>query len=311
MPLLEIATLPGYELTGPPDAATVLVLGGISATRHVASSAHDASPGWWEPIVGPGRAVDSSRWRVLGVDHLDGGETSDGRAERTVTTAEQADAIAALLDALGIETLHALIGASYGGMVALAFAERHPARLERLVVIGAAHEPHPATTALRAVQRGIIELGLETGRATEAVVLARALAMTTYRTRRELGERFAGVPRTCDGARPDTSFPVERYLLRNGERFAATCSAARYLALSLSADLHTVTPERIRTPTLLVAAEDDGIVPREQVDELARRIAAPVKVAQLSGRTGHDAFLTETSQVSSLLLTALDAPEFP
>src|SRR5256885_2214466 len=139
----EVSDLPNYELVGPEAAPVVVVLGGISATRHVTSTESDAAPGWWDALVGPGRAVDTTRVRVLGVDYIDGGRGSDGRPRRTVTTHDQADAIAAVLDAVGVERVHAFIGASYGGMVALAFAERLPHRVERLVVISAPHEPHP------------------------------------------------------------------------------------------------------------------------------------------------------------------------
>lgn len=298
-----------FEHIGPTRAATVLVLGGISANRHVASSDEDRRQGWWEPVVGEGRAVDTRHVRVLGVDYLDGGCDSGGKPERIITTRDQADAIAALLDTLAIDRLHAVIGASYGGMVALAFAERHPGRLDRLVVIGAAHESQPMTTALRAVQRRIVELGLECGRPGEALATARALAMTTYRSAAEFRARFAVVP----DVRPDgrIAFPVESYLWHHGARFAATWPAARFLALSLSADLHRVDPARIETPTLLVAADHDAIAPREQLDELAAAIAAPVRIARIETDTGHDAFLTEPRQVGALLHAAIHAPSFP
>ena len=116
-----MSELPKFELIGPSGAPLVVVLGGISASRHVVATEHDPSPGWWETVVGPGRAIDTTRLRVLGVDYLDGGRGSDGRPKRIVSTHDQADAIAAVLDRLSVERAHALIGASYGGMVALAF----------------------------------------------------------------------------------------------------------------------------------------------------------------------------------------------
>ena len=309
MQVLEQVTLPHHEIHGPSGAPVIVALGGISASRHVAANAHDASPGWWEAVVGRGGALDTSSHRVLGIDFLDGGAGPDGRPVETVTTHDQADALAAVLDALGIEQIAALAGASYGGMVALAFAERHPKRVARLVVISAAHAADPMTTALRSVQRQVVELGLATGRAREGLSLARQLAMTTYRSRREFSERFSAPPSPAEGGEP--RFPVDDYLRHHGERFAATWRPARFLALSLSADLHRVDASRITTPTLLVAAEDDGIVPRAHVDALAAALAGPVRVAELRTRTGHDAFLTEPRQVGALLHTALHAPAFP
>ena len=302
-------TLPRYEMHGPPDAPVLVALGGISASRHVAANAHDGSPGWWESVAGAGGASDTSGHRVLGIDFIDGDAGPDGRPLGVVTTHDQADALAAVLDDAGIPQAAVIAGASYGGMVALAFAERHPHRVARLLVMSAAHESDPMTTALRTVQRQVAALGLSTGRAQEGLALARQLAMTTYRSRREFAERF-GAPPTID---PDGTprFPVEDYLRHHGDRFAATWQSARFLALSLSADLHRVDPARVTTPTLLVAAEDDAVVPRPQVDALADAIGGPVRVAEVRSCTGHDAFLTEPAQVGFLLDRALHAPEFP
>jgi homoserine O-acetyltransferase/O-succinyltransferase len=292
-----------FEVAGPAHAPLVVVLGGISATRHVTATSDDPTPGWWNDVVGPERAIDTTRFRVLSIDFLDGGRTPDGRPARIVTTHEQADAVADALDTIGASSVDTVIGASYGGMVALAFAERYPDRLERLVVFGAAHEPAPMTTALRAVQRHVVELGLETGQGARGLALARALAMTTYRSPREFSERFATAP---DETRGSTArFPVERYLLHCGEQFAATFPPERFLALSLSADLHRVRPESIRTPTLLIAAEDDAIVPRQQMKRLAASIDAPTRLVPLPTRHGHDAFLADPELIGSVLSAQL------
>jgi homoserine O-acetyltransferase len=281
---------PPYEVMGPSDAPVIIALGGISANRHVGS--------WWDGVAGPGRALDTSRYRVTGVDFLDAGTTHD-----------QADAIAAVLDELEVDQVHAFVGASYGGMVALAFAERYPERLERLIVFGAAHQPHPMVTALRVIQRRIVELGLGTGREHDALVLARALATTTYRSAREFAERFSRRSADCHPERSEGAavvFPVEQYLVHQGEKFAARFTPARFLALSLSADLHWVDPARITTPTTLVAAEGDSNVPREQLEELARRVGGPCRLVDLPSTKGHDAFLTEPLSVSRILTEALE-----
>lgn len=298
-----------YEVIGPDEADAVVVLGGISATRHVASHPGNPTPGWWEPVAGEGRAIDTTRHRVIGIDYLDGGCGHDGRPLRIVTTQDQADAIAAVLDVLQIDRLRALVGASYGGMVALAFAERYPQRVERLIVVSAAHEAHPMTTAVRSVQRGIVHLGLTAGSGADALALARGLAITTYRSRREFAARFRGSATAISGG--SASFPVESYLRHQGARFAATWEPARFLALSLSADLHKIDPAAIITPTLLVAAEDDTVVPREQLEQLAAELSGPVHIADVVTINGHDAFLTEPEQVGRFLRAALCSPEFP
>lgn len=304
--LTDVTTvpLPPWELSGPAGAPLVIVLGGVSATSHVVATTADPSPGWWEPVVGVGGAIDTTRWRVLGVDWLDGGRRGDGRPARVVTTHDQAAAIAALLDHLGERRAHAVVGASYGGMVALAFAERFPDRLERLVVFSASHESHPMSTALRSLQRRVVELGLDTGRVVDAMTIARGIGMTTYRTAREFGERFAdpagGPARGADGV-----FEVERYLTHVGRRYADRFSTERFLSLSLSADLHRVDPAAVRAPTVLVAAEGDTLVPEEQLRDLAARLGGPRRLVTMPTRFGHDAFLIEPAKVGRILTVAL------
>lgn len=294
-----------HELIGTTGAPVVLALGGISASRHVVSNADDSSPGWWEGIGGEGRALDPRTRRVLGVEFLDGGCNAQGTPARAVTTHDQAAAIVELLDTLGVERLDAAIGASYGGMVALALAEGWPERVRRLVVISAAHESHPMSTALRSLQRATVELGLRTGEPTEAMIIARGLAMTTYRSAKEFAERFPAVVR-LDGAERKTEFEVERYLRHSGARFAERMRPARFLALSLSADLHCVSPERVTVPTTLIAAQGDTLVPPAQMRDLGARLPHLLAFHTLRSRRGHDAFLTETGRLSRLLTSILD-----
>ena len=298
-----MSPVPRYELTGPESAPLVIVLGGISASRHITPNEIDGAAGWWQDSVGPGKGIDTTRFRVLGIDYLDGGRGDDGRPLRIVTTHDQAAAIATLQATLALPRAHAVVGASYGGMVTLAFAERHAQRVGRIIVIGAAHESHPMSTGLRAFQRRIVEMGLETGRPTEGMILARAIAMTTYRTAREFAERFRGlVPEQTDGR---IVFPVESYLEAAGQRFAAWCPPERFLALSLSSDLHQVDPGAIRVPAMLIAEEGDSLVPEEQLVELSARFGAPNTLVRLTTIHGHDAFLTDSDTINPILAAAL------
>jgi homoserine O-acetyltransferase len=79
-----------HEIVGPTNAPVLLVLGGISATRHVVRTAADPSPGWWEGVAGPGRALNTATHRLLSVEFADGGRGPDGRPVRVVTTHDQA-----------------------------------------------------------------------------------------------------------------------------------------------------------------------------------------------------------------------------
>lgn len=295
--------LPPHEIIGAADAPVIVVLGGISAHRHVAATTPDLRPGWWDAIVGPARAIDTTSCRVLSFDYADGGATTTGRPRRIVTTHDQAASLLSLLDALAIDRVSAIVGSSYGGMVALAFAERYAARVERLVVISAAHEPHPMITGLRSIQRQIVELGLDSGRTDEALTLARAVGMTTYRSIDEFIRRFDVAPASVvDGT---ASFPVDAYLRHQGRKFAQTWEPARFLALSLSCDLHRVDPGRVRVPATIVAAQSDAVVPRQQLDALSRQLGAPNRLVPLDTIHGHDAFLAEPAKIGSIVRHAL------
>ncbi len=294
-----------YEAQGPAAAPATIVLGGISAGRHLASTADDPSPGWWPGVVGEGTALDPARQLLIGIDYL-GGNTEDGLL-CPVTTHDQARALAAVLDHLGIAAA-SFAGASYGGMVALAFAALFPSRVARLVILCAAHRTHPMATAVRSVQRSAAELGAATGQAGRGLALARALAMTTYRSTQEFEERFESGPLGVGGpGEPPTRFPVEDYLNARGADFIKRFDTERFLALSESIDLHRSDPESLLPHALLVSFDTDVLVPPWLVDELATLSGRCPRHITVPTLFGHDAFLKEVDAVTTLL--EADTPE--
>jgi homoserine O-acetyltransferase/O-succinyltransferase len=287
-----------YLWCGAAEGPTLVVLGGISAGRDVVALDEAAAPGWWQALVGHGSAIDLARCRVLSIDWLTPAELGAS----AVSSEDQADALAALLDALGIGRAHAFIGASYGAMVSLAFAARHPHALDRLILLAGAHRPHPLATAQRSVQRAIVRLGQAGGQEHAALALARQLAMTTYRGSDEFARRFAGGPEFRDGR---FRFPVEDYLEHAGQRFVERFDAARFLALSESIDLHDIAPEQVPTPATLVGFPSDRLVPLSDLCELQRRLHGPATLEVIDSPYGHDAFLKEPRQLAPLLREAL------
>lgn len=345
-----------WRLVGPANAPVVCALGGISANRRVFGtddSAHgSAGPrqGWWSEIVGPGRALDANRFRVLSFDYLGGSaettgpasasaadapcttaesatarparqphgppaqqphgparQTSGsayqthGRAFPNISTYDQAELLVRLLNNLGLKSLRAIIGGSYGGMVALAFGERYPERVSELIVIGAADRTHPMATAWRSVQRQILRFSIDCDRPKDGLKLARALAMSTYRSAEEFEARFDGVP-TRDGDR--FVFPVEQYIFARGNDFAEKHSAEAVLCLSESIDLHRVDATRIFVPTTIVAVREDQLVPLADLRGLAARLPA-ARLHEISSIYGHDAFLKESDQLRAIFAAAL------
>jgi homoserine O-acetyltransferase/O-succinyltransferase len=288
-----------YLWCGAPHAPTVIVQGGISADRDVCASRERAA-GWWQDLVGQGAAIDLAECRVLSIDWLVPGDLGD---IASVSSEDQAAALAALVDELGIGRVQAFVGSSYGAMAGLAFAALYPEKLKSLVLLAGAHRPHPLATAQRSVQRGIVRLGIDTGRTDEALALARQLAMTTYRGSEEFSRRFAAGPELRDGR---FHFPVEDYLEHAGRRFVERFDPERFLALSESIDLHDISPERVSAPTTLVGFPSDRLVPLADLCELQRRLGGTATLEVVDSPYGHDAFLKETVQLAPVLRHALN-----
>jgi len=259
---------------GPADAPVVVVLGGISATRFVADHP-SGKRGWWSTLVRDG-----------GYDFAPGEDASPIGA---ITTNDQAKRLLALLKSEGIDTVNAIIGSSYGGMTALAFAQNYPQAVRRLCIIGASHRPYPIGVAWRGIQRRIVRLGIDAGTPKAGMKLARELAMTTSRTAEEFSDRF-----TLDEVSSGPSvFDICTYLGSRGDVFAEQMDAERFLAMSESIDLHRVEPEKITTPTLLMGAISDQLAPLPDMRELRDRLAGDAELYTFTSLFGHDAFLKE------------------
>jgi homoserine O-acetyltransferase len=288
-----------WETFGDADLPAVVVLGGISAGRHVAASRQHPEAGWWDAQAGAGKALDPGDYRLVGIDWIG----ADGELDAPIDSADQAAAVAAVLDALRIECLHAFVGCSYGAMVGLAFAAAYPRRLARLVAISGAHRPHPYASEWRALQRKIVALGQLQCADGQGLSLARQLAMLSYRTPEEFGERFDS-PVALDGATARCA--AEDYLDACGARYAERWPATAFLRLSESIDLHRVDPASIRVPTHIVAVADDRLVPLPDLCALAAELAAPAHLHVLRSRYGHDAFLKEADAIAACLDAALE-----
>lgn len=274
------------RLYGPDNAPVIIVMGGISASRFVADDGN-GNRGWWSPLVRDGGPIDTSRFQVLGYDFAPSVE-SENRPE-SITTRDQAMRLKALMDHAGIDKAAAIIGSSYGGMTALAFAQDYPTRVENLCIIGAGHKPYPIGVGWRGIQRRAVRLGIKAGLPKDGLKLARELAMTTYRTAEEFSDRF-DLEET--GQNP-SRFDICDYLGSRGDAFADLMDAERFLALSESIDLHRVSPEKISTPTLLMSAISDQLAPLPDMRELRDRLAGPSELFTFTSLFGHDAFLKE------------------
>jgi len=279
------------RLHGRQGAPVIAVLGGISAGRHVGGD-----EGWWREFVAPGAAIDPRDFTVLGIEFA---PIADQRVR--LSPQDQARLIEHALDQLGIERLFAFVGASYGGMVGLALAARAPQRIERLCVISAADRPAALVSAWRGVQRRIVEFGLAHGDAEGGLSLARQLAMTTYRSANEFEGRFeAGVDADGKGG-------VDDYLIARGEAYPQAMPPRRWLSLSEAIDRHSVDVGAITTPTTLVGASSDQLVPIAAIRTLAAQLPALKAVHEIHSIYGHDAFLKEVASIGAILTQVLES----
>ncbi|MFS8136615.1 MAG: homoserine O-succinyltransferase MetX [Thermomonas sp.] len=286
-----------YEIFGAADAPVVFVAGGISAHRHVAANGGDVTPGWAETLVGAGRTLDPTSRRIVAFDYIG----ADGSLDAPIDTADQADAIALLLEALGIDGLEAFIGYSYGAMVGLQLALRHPQRLQRLIAVSGAHRAHPYAAAWRALQRKAVALGQLQCADAQGLSLARQFAMLSYRTPEEFAERFDAAPTLKNGR---VCVAAEDYLDAAGAKFVARICSTAWLRLSESIDLHCVDPADITVPTTVIAVEGDRLVPLSDAVTLVEGLGLNGNLRVLRSRYGHDAFLKEGDRIDALLSAA-------
>jgi homoserine O-acetyltransferase len=296
-----------WRLVGPANAPVICALGGISAHRRVCLT-EEPRQSWWGEVVGSGRAIDASRFRVLSFDYLGGsGESTGpqpGEVFPSLSTYDQAEILVRLLNHLGVKSLRAIAGGSYGGMVALAFGERYPERVSQLLIIGAADRAHPMSTAWRSVQRRVVRFAAESGNAKEGLQLARALAMATYRSSEEFAARFGGPAVSRDD---QFVFPVEDYLFARGAEYAARYRPESFLCLSESIDLHRVDAARVFVPTTVVAVREDQLVPLTDVRAMVARLPS-AQLHEISSVYGHDAFLKESDQLRAIFTSAVGNP---
>ena len=301
---LESASI-AWRLSGPAAAPVVVALGGISASRRVWLP-DEPRGGWWHEVVGPGLALDTHRFRILSFDYLGASADStgprDGAPFPTISAYDQAEVLLRLINHLGIASLRAIAGASYGGMVALAFGECYPDRVARLIVISAADRAHPMASAWRVVQRRIVKFALESGKSAQGLELARALAMATYRSPEEFAARFAGAARRGDDER--FVLPVEEYLFARGAEYARSYRPESFVCLSESIDLHRVDATRIFAPVTAVAVREDQLVPLADMRAMVARLPN-AELHEISSVYGHDAFLKENRRLAPIFANVL------
>lgn len=341
--VIESPTL-AYETWGelsPARDNVVLLFTGLSPNAHAASSPADPSPGWWEDMIGADKPIDTTRYFVICVNSLGSCFGSTGPASNDPATGrtyrldfpvlaleDVAQAGHAVVEALGIERLHAVVGASMGGMTALAYAVAFGERVDGLLLISSAARSLPFSIALRSLQRELIRTDptWQDGQypfdepPVIGMRLARKLGMITYRSAAEWAGRFGRERATDDlgssgsersgaaaaGGRFGIDFEVESYLEAHANKFIGAFDANCYLYLSRAMDLFDVADHggsvavglaRVRcNKALVIGVESDFLFPPHQQRELAdglRHGVGDVEFKLLASIQGHDSFLVD------------------
>ncbi|WP_300676410.1 homoserine O-acetyltransferase [Nocardioides sp.] len=328
-----------YESWGEPRTEdgrvvnAILVLHALTGDSHVAGEAGPAhpTPGWWGDLVGPGKALDTSRWWVVAPNVLGGcrGTTGpgsvagDGRPWGSrfpaITVRDQVAVEAAWASALGIDTFAAVVGGSMGGMRALEWLVGLPARVSSGVVLAVGAEASADQIGTQSTQitaitadpawRGGDYHDVDGGAGPVAGLgIARRIAHLTYRCADELEHRF-GRTREADGE----TYSVVSYLDHHADKLVGRFDAGSYVALTEAMNGHDVGRGRggvraalgtIAVPVGVGGITTDRLYPIAQQRHIAEAIPGAHFVAIDSG-AGHDGFLVESEPVAALVRETL------
>jgi homoserine O-acetyltransferase/O-succinyltransferase len=244
----------------------VLLFTGLSASAHARSHPGDQSPGWWEAMIGPGKALDTDRFFVISVNSLGSCFGSTGPASPNPVTGcpygedfpelrveDIARASQAAVDSFGIERLAAVVGSSLGGMTVLAHAVCFPGKARAVVAISGALAASASAIATRSLQREILGFALRShaDRATveRAMRWARKIGILSYVGTELLEQRFARQQSAPFAGHPSgTEFQVESWLEHVAQKFVKQFEPWSYWAISRAMDLfdfgaHGATPQ--------------------------------------------------------------------
>jgi len=342
LPEVTLAHESWGELNPAADNA-IIIFTGLSPSAHAASSAEDPSPGWWEYMVGPGKAIDTERFFVVCANSLGGcyGSTGPGSLNPNtgeaygadfpdVTVEDIASSGYYLMRELGVEKIHAAAGSSMGGMSAIAYAMQYPGAIKYLISISAATQALPLTIALRSLQREIIRSDpdwnnghySDAHRPLSGMSLARKLGLVSYRAADEWNSKFDRSrlpPEKLSGKRFEREFEIENYLEYNARKFIHSFDPNSYLYLSRAMDWFDIAEhgESISDgmskidveKALVVGVTTDILFPARQQREIAdamRATGTDVDYIEIDSVNGHDAFLIDDEHFSPVVKNFLD-----
>ena len=314
----------------------ILVCHALSGDAHAAGHHEgDTRSGWWDIVIGPGRAFDTDRYFVI-CSNVIGGckgstgpssvnpETGDpyGTSFPVITIRDMVDTQKALVDHLGIRQLYAVAGGSMGGMQVLQWAVRYPGMVRKAVVIATTAASTPQQIAFDEVGRNAIISDPDwkggayygTEGPVSGLALARMVGHITYLSDNSMHEKFGrnlqGRERLGFGF--STEFQVESYLHHQGDTFTKRFDANSYLYITKAIDYFDIRKdgslvkgfEGVSAGFLVISVTSDWLYPPYQSEEIVAALNAnncEVQYCEIRSGYGHDAFLLEGGQLNYLI----------
>jgi homoserine O-acetyltransferase len=296
--------------------------------------------GWWDGMIGPGKAFDTDRYYVVSTNLLGGcrGTTGPwsinpvtgkpyGSDFPVITVADMVRAERAFLDAFGIERLAAVAGGSLGGMQAFEWAILYPDRVDAIVAIASTPALQSQGVAWNAIARNAIIADpawqgghyYGTGRKPDAGMgVARMVGHITYLSAKSLGDKFGRRLQFSDDVRytlTDPEFEVENYLRYQADAFVKRFDANTYLYTSRALTYFDLARQYgqgklidalrdVRARTLLIAFSSDWLYPpscSEQLTDALRTLGREVEYHVIEAPYGHDCFLLEEARQTPII----------
>jgi homoserine O-acetyltransferase/O-succinyltransferase len=296
--------------------------------------------GWWDGMIGPGKAFDTDRFYVISTNLLGGCRGTTGPASidpstgrpygsdfPVITVTDMVRTERAFLDALGIERLAAVAGGSLGGMQAFEWAILFPDQVDAVVAIASTHALHPQGLAWNAIAREAIMRDpawqdgdyYGTGRAPEAGMgVARMVGHVTYLSAAALDDKFGRRLQFADDIRytiTDAEFEVESYLRHQADSFVRRFDANTYLYTSRALTYFDLARqygggslakalEGVSARTLLIAFSSDWLYPpsgSKEVEDALNTLGKPVELHVIEAPYGHDCFLLEEARQTPII----------
>jgi homoserine O-acetyltransferase len=334
-----------HALSGDAHAAGITMTPAQAGTRDgFRAEERDAGRGralgWWDGMIGPGKAFDTDRFFVVSSNLLGGcrGTTgpssinpATGRPYGTdfpvITVADMARAQRALLDELGITRVAAVSGGSLGGMLALEWAVLFGDQVDAIIPIASTHALPPQGLAWNAIARNAIVADpawqdghyYGTGRApTAGMGIARMVGHITYLSAGSLNDKFGRRLQSADDIRYELAaaeFEVESYLRHQADTFVKRFDANTYLYTSRALTYFDLARQygggslvhalrHVSARTLLIAFSSDWLYPPSGSEELAAALRAagkPVELHVIDAPYGHDCFLLEEARQTPMI----------